>query len=94
MLSDVYPGSAHVSSVGLAATRDRAIWTYAGANDFVLVSKDEDFADLARQGATGPAVIWMHTGNGTTRSVLHLLDSVWPLVEIRLDAGDRLVEVR
>ena len=42
----------------------------------------------------GPAVVWIRTGNGTTRDLLAFLDPIWPDIEARLDAGDRLIEVR
>ncbi len=66
----------HVLDIGLAQSKDVEIWQHAAENGAIVVSKDEDFADLARQPKTGPAVIWMHTGNGTTRSVLRLLDTL------------------
>ncbi len=80
--------------VGLAQSKDTAIWRYASEADAVVVSKDEDFAGMARRSESGPAVIWMHTGNGTTRSLLLLLDALWPVIEARLIVGERLIEVR
>jgi hypothetical protein len=41
-LSDLYPGSVHVTEVGLAATRDLGIWAYAAANGFTLVATPEE----------------------------------------------------
>jgi predicted nuclease of predicted toxin-antitoxin system len=84
----------HVLDIGLAQSKDSEIWRHASESGAIVVSKDEDFADLARQPKPGPAVVWMRTGNGTTRSVLRLLDTLWPVIEARLAAGDRLVEVR
>jgi predicted nuclease of predicted toxin-antitoxin system len=72
-LSDLYPGSAHVSDFGLASTRDRAIWTYSGANGFVLVTKDEDFHQLSVLFGPPPKVIWIGLGNCSTADVAHLL---------------------
>jgi predicted nuclease of predicted toxin-antitoxin system len=68
-LSDLYPGSAHVANVGLAAARDRVIWTYAAANDFVLVTKDEDFQRLSILQGAPPKVIWIGLGNCSTADV-------------------------
>jgi predicted nuclease of predicted toxin-antitoxin system len=65
-LSDFYPGSVHVSGAGLAAARDRAIWMYAAANGFVLVTKDEDFHRLSVLHGAPPKVIWIGLGNCST----------------------------
>jgi predicted nuclease of predicted toxin-antitoxin system len=72
-LSDFYPGSVHVSGAGLAAARDRAIWTYAAANGFVLVTKDEDFHRLSVLHGAPPKVIWIGLGNCSTDDVARLL---------------------
>jgi predicted nuclease of predicted toxin-antitoxin system len=69
----LYPGSAHVSSVRLAATRDRAIWAYAAANGFVLVTKDEDFHRLSVLLGAPPKVVWIGLGNCSTADVGRLL---------------------
>jgi predicted nuclease of predicted toxin-antitoxin system len=72
-LSDLYPGSAHVIEVGLAATRDRAIWAHAGANGFLLVTKDEDFHRLSVLLGPPPKVVWIGLGNCSTADVARLL---------------------
>jgi predicted nuclease of predicted toxin-antitoxin system len=40
LLSDLYPGSAHIREVGLRDATDAAIWKYASENGFVIASKD------------------------------------------------------
>jgi hypothetical protein len=30
---------------------------------------------------TGPPVLWLRTGNGATRDLLHLLEPIWPTIE-------------
>ena len=72
-LSDLYPDSVHVAGVGLAASRDSALWTYAGANGFVLVTKDEDFHRLSVLRGAPPKVIWIGLGNCSTADVAQLL---------------------
>lgn len=42
-LSDIYPESIHVREVGLHDADDLAIWQYAGAHGYAIVSKDSDF---------------------------------------------------
>jgi predicted nuclease of predicted toxin-antitoxin system len=74
-LSDLYPSSAHVTAVGLAAGRDRAIWDYAGANGLVLVTKDEDFHRLSVLLGAPPKVIWIRLGNCSTTDIARVLRS-------------------
>jgi predicted nuclease of predicted toxin-antitoxin system len=42
LLSDLFPGSIHVREASLTEAEDTAIWDYAKANGFVIVSKDSD----------------------------------------------------
>lgn len=72
-LQDLYPDSVHVTGVGLASTSDRAIWSYAAANGFVLVTKDEDFHRLSILLGAPPKVILIGLGNCPTVQVARLL---------------------
>jgi predicted nuclease of predicted toxin-antitoxin system len=86
--------SEHALDIGLAKADDRAIWSYATSQVAVIVSKDQDFADLAMRTDSGPCVIWLRTGNGTTKDLLHFLEPVWQKIETRLIAGERLIQIR
>ena len=77
-LSDLYRRSAHVTAVGLATGRDKAIWDYAAANGFVLVTKDEDFHRLSVLLGAPPKVIWIRLGNCSTTDIARLLRSRRP----------------
>ncbi len=72
-LADMYPGSAHVLTLGLAGAGDRAIWDRAAAEGFVLVTKDEDFHRLSVLLGPPPKVIWIRLGNCATADVTGLL---------------------
>lgn len=69
LLVDLFPGSEHVGLLGLAEASDHAVWTYAKANGFILVSLDSDFAELAALNGPPPKVIWLRTGNQPTATV-------------------------
>lgn len=84
----------HVLDLGLAQAEDSDIWQAAIAAGAIIVSKDEDFADLVRGDHAGPSVVWIRTGNGTNRQLISYLEAMWQLVEERLAFGDRLVEIR
>jgi predicted nuclease of predicted toxin-antitoxin system len=72
-LADLFPASSQVSLLGMAQASDRAIWDYAGRNDFVLVSLDVDFADRATVVGPPPKVIWLRCGNQSTEFMERLL---------------------
>ena len=47
LLADAFPESTQIRLLGMEEAEDRVIWEYAKANDFILVSQDADFADMA-----------------------------------------------
>jgi predicted nuclease of predicted toxin-antitoxin system len=68
-LGDVYPESKHVRQVGLGEGGDVAVWDYARDNDFVIVSKDEDFHQRSFLYGSPPKVVWLRLGNCTTQDI-------------------------
>ena len=72
-LADLYPGSAHVISLGLMKSPDREIWDFAKANGFVVVSTDLDFYGLAISLGPPPKVVWLrrwaHPTNDAERAL-------------------------
>jgi predicted nuclease of predicted toxin-antitoxin system len=57
----------------LAEASDRAVWDYAAANDFLIVSLDADFAERATLVGPPPKVIWLRCGNQPTDTIEKLL---------------------
>jgi predicted nuclease of predicted toxin-antitoxin system len=72
-LADLFPDSSQVRLLGLAEADDHAIWHYAQANGFTLVSQDSDFADMATLFGPPPRVIWLRCGNQPTEYMDKLL---------------------
>jgi predicted nuclease of predicted toxin-antitoxin system len=62
-LSDLFPGSIHVSLVGLGSTPDGVIWDYAKDHGFAFLTKDKDFANLSLARGAPPKVILLLIGN-------------------------------
>jgi hypothetical protein len=54
-LADLYPDSAHVRDLGLAAADDEAVWEHAAARGFTIVTKDDDFRQRSVLGDLAPA---------------------------------------
>ena len=86
-LQSSFPDSAHVRDVGLKSASDIEVWEYAGANGFVVVSKDWDFQQLSFVRGAPPKVIWIRRGNCSVRELDELLRSQ---VEVIKAFGDDL----
>ena len=68
-LSDLFPNSAHVATLGLDTAPDDQIWTYAAANGFVIVTKDADYNNMSVVRGHPPKVLWLLLGNCTTSQI-------------------------
>lgn len=72
-LADLFPGSAHVNSVGLGSTADSLIWDYAKLHEFTFLTKDKDFANLSIAMGPPPKVILVQIGNCSSAEVIAML---------------------
>lgn len=72
-LSATFPGTASVYNVGLQGQPDTAIWDFATEQEFVIVSKDDDFRQLSFLRGHPPKVVWLVVGNSGTDLVGELL---------------------
>lgn len=71
-LAELYPGSVHLSDESLLHAPDTSIWDHARVNEFVIVTADADFLELAVQGPP-PKVIWLRRWDHPTRDAEALL---------------------
>jgi len=83
-----------VRELGLREAEDYAIWDYALANQAVIVTKDQDFADRLPASRTAPIIVWLRIGNTSNRALLTWLLPLWPDILSRIQSGDKLIEVR
>jgi predicted nuclease of predicted toxin-antitoxin system len=74
-LSDLFPNSVHVTSVGLGSMSDTLIWEYAAANGFTFLTKDKDFVNLSLTWGSPPKVVLLQTGNCSTAQIEHIIRS-------------------
>ncbi len=72
-LADLFPDSAHVRIIGMLEADDSAIWDYALAQGFAIVTKDQDYNDRAQLAERAPKIVWIRLGNCPTKQVEHLL---------------------
>lgn len=92
-LRDVFPESAHVTSVGLDTATDDEIWDYATEHEFVIVSKDSDFRQLAFLHGPPPKAIWLRVGNASTATILQVILDHLEAIEAFSDSDDEALLV-
>jgi len=51
---------------GVKPLSDMAIWKFAKANDYLILTFDEDFIDIHNLYSFPPKIIWLRTGNINT----------------------------
>ncbi len=66
LLSDLYPGSAHVVALGFGRAGDSRIWQYAKDFDFMITTKDTDFLELSQSWGHPPKLVLVEFGNQPT----------------------------
>lgn len=59
--------------LGLENASDIEIWRYAKKNNFAIVTFDADFSDFTTFFGHPPKVIWLRTGNKTTKAIAECL---------------------
>jgi predicted nuclease of predicted toxin-antitoxin system len=72
-LAELYPESAHVIELDLLQSPDREIWEFAKTRDFVIVSTDSDFYELATTIGPPPKVVWLRRWTHPTRDAERVL---------------------
>lgn len=72
-LIDLFPDCKHVSDCGLMDSTDSEIWDYAKRQDYSIVTFDADFYDISVINGHPPKIIWIRSGNLTTKNIVQLL---------------------
>lgn len=73
ILSNTYPNSNQVKALGLENTSDIDIWKYAKANHYTIVTFDSDFSNISKLNGHPPKIIWLRTGNTSTKNIADIL---------------------
>jgi predicted nuclease of predicted toxin-antitoxin system len=72
-LAELFPDSAHVVEFDLLESPDREIWEFAKTRDFVIVSTDSDFYELATTVGPPHKVIWLRRWMHPTKDAERVL---------------------
>jgi predicted nuclease of predicted toxin-antitoxin system len=77
----------------LRESADADLWSYASANGFVLISKDEDFVTLYSK-TRSAKLLWVRLGNCRRAFLLEVFEKQWQRILVRFENGERFVELR
>ena len=83
----------HVADFGMAGAPDQQIWEKAIELKSVIISKDEDFIQMAST-VGGPQIIWVTSGNTSKSALLGIMEKAFPQIIEALEFGEQIVEVR
>lgn len=83
----------HVLDAGLLEATDSEIWDFAIQNDWVIISKDEDFSFRAAMTSSPPRIIWVRVGNCSKQRLIAIFTAYWESIRKELNAGALLVEI-
>jgi predicted nuclease of predicted toxin-antitoxin system len=54
-------------------SEDTDIWEYARKNEYSIVTFDSDFYDISLINGHPPKIIWIRSGNSTTKEIAKLM---------------------
>lgn len=72
-LSESFPGTKHVRETNGISADDITIWNYAKANNFIILTKDNDFDERSQLLGCPPKIVHLICGNKSTEKILDLL---------------------
>ena len=93
-LRDASHEAKHVEDVNLREAEDSPVWRYALEQQTILITKDEDFAERARQGGKAPVIVWLRVGNVSNRVLRQWFLPQLPQIIEWIEQGVRVLEIR
>ena len=70
----------HVSDLGLEQEPDARIWELASSQQFTIVSKDDDFRELAALHGPPPKVVLLKVGNCSLKTIEDVRRRNWAMI--------------
>lgn len=92
-LQEAYPDTTQVVLAGLETATDKALWDFARAHGYVLVTKDADFEELSILDGAPPYVIWLRGNNPDKGATLKLLLENREIIESAIASAIACVEI-
>jgi predicted nuclease of predicted toxin-antitoxin system len=81
ILPEKFQGSTSIKQEGLINAPDRQVWDHARKNNYVIVTQDSDFNDLNLLNGFPPKIIWIRTGNLSTKAIRNILIDYFDEIE-------------
>ena len=83
MLDKTIKGCKHVSDFHLHEnTEDAVIWTFAKANGYTILTKDNDFEAMSRLFGCPPKTIQLTCGNKKTSELIRILETNAEIIKL------------
>jgi len=82
-----------VREIGLREAEDETICDFALRTGAIVLTKDEDFAALAKGAGPAPVVVWLRIGNCSNEELRSWLEPRLPGIVELVAQGGRVVEV-
>ena len=93
LISDFYPNAKQVRELGLENASDNEIFEYAKKNDYTIVSFDSDFCDLNIMEGFPPKIIWIRTGNTTTKNLEIIFKNKYEMIKTFMQENFGCLEI-
>jgi len=94
VLTPAFGECAHVDLSGLKIPpKDNHIWDYALQNEYIIVTKDEDFLNLLELKGFPPKVVLIKAGNNSSKALADLLIESKPEIEDLEKSSYGLLEI-
>ncbi len=84
----------HVTDIGPGDAPDAQLWRCALDHDAVIVTKDEDFAQMVAISDESPTVVWVRVGNTRRTELLTWFEPLIEQIVSMVEQGDKLIELR
>ena len=85
--------SLHVDDLKMMQTSDRDIYAWSKENQFVIITKDEDFVILHNADQAPCSLCWVRVGNTRRKNLLEWFERLLPVIVEKLHAGEQLIEL-
>ena len=92
-IKDSYPNAKQVRELGLENATDKEIFEFAKKYDNTIVTFDSDFFDLNTLYGFPPRIIWIRTGNTTTKNLEIILKDKYELIKLFISEDYGCLEI-
>ena len=84
----------HVIDLGFSEKEDLYLWQFATREERIVVSKDEDFFNLANRPHDKGRLLWCRLGNFRKGELIRQFEGAWPEIIETFKSGQRIIEFR